>query len=59
MELEIAKIYKKVGCERERVLQFLRFQKTIDGTYFAAIEPMYNVLSLVVSHFQDRFADQK
>ena len=52
-------IYKKVGCERERVLQFLRFQKAVDGTYFAAIEPMYNVLSLVVSHFQDRFADQK
>nr|WP_320037595.1 TIGR03915 family putative DNA repair protein [uncultured Bacteroides sp.] len=57
--LEIAKIYKKVDCERERVLQFLRFQKTVDGTYFAAIEPMYNVLSLVVGHFQDRFADQK
>ena len=35
------------------------FQKAVDGTYFAAIEPMYNVLSLVVSHFQDRFADQK
>ena len=57
--LEIAKIYKKVGCERERVLQFLRFQKATDGTYFAAIEPMYNVLSLVVNHFRDRFAGQK
>lgn len=57
--LEVSKIYKKVMQERERVLQFLRFQKAADGTYFAAIEPMYNVLSLVVSHFQDRFADQK
>lgn len=57
--LEVAKTSKKVAFERERVLQFLRFQKTTDGTYFAAIEPMYNVLSLVVSHFQDRFADQK
>jgi probable DNA metabolism protein len=31
----------------------------VDGTFFAAIEPMYNVLSLAVNHFQDRFADQK
>lgn len=57
--LEVTKIFKKVTNERERVLQFLRFQKATDGTFFAAIEPMYNVLSLVVSHFQDRFADQK
>ena len=57
--LEVTKIFKKVANERERVLQFLRFQKATDGTFFAAIEPMYNVLSLVVSHFQDRFADQK
>ncbi|WP_321435784.1 TIGR03915 family putative DNA repair protein [uncultured Bacteroides sp.] len=57
--LEVTKICKKVANERERVLQFLRFQKAADGTFFAAIEPMYNVLSLVVSHFQDRFADQK
>lgn len=57
--LELAKIYKKVACERERVLQFLRFQKATDETYFAAIEPLYNVLSLVVNHFRDRFAGQK
>lgn len=57
--LELSKVWKKVGKERERVLQFLRFQKTMDGTFFAAIEPIYNVLSLVVSHFKDRFVDQK
>ena len=39
-------------------LQFTRFQKTIDGTYFAALEPIYNVLPLVIGHFQNRFADQ-
>lgn len=57
--LELSKIWKKVGNERERVLQFTRFQKTADGTYFAPFEPMYNVLPLVTEHFRDRFADQK
>ena len=43
---------------RMRVLQFMRFQKTADGTYFGIMEPLYNVLSLTVRHFRDRFADQ-
>ena len=42
-----------------RIIQFLRFQKTIDGIYFAAIEPLYNVLSLVIEHLKRRFKDQK
>ena len=57
--LELSKIWKKVGNERERVLQFTRFQKTADDTYFAPFEPIYNVLPLVTEHFRDRFADQK
>ena len=56
--LEATQIAKKVGSERLRVVQFTRFQKTIDGTYFAALEPIYNVLPLVIGHFQNRFADQ-
>lgn len=57
--LEISRIGRKVRFERTRMLQFIRFQKAIDGTYFAAIEPDYNVISLAVNHFKDRFADQK
>jgi len=57
--LEISKISKKVNNERERVLQFVRFQKTADEIYFAAVEPLYNVLSLAVPHFRDRYRDQK
>ena len=34
--LEISKVWKKVNNERLRVMQFLRFQKAADGTYFAA-----------------------
>ena len=40
-------------------MQFVRFQKAADGTFFAAFEPQYNALPLTVHHFKDRFADQK
>ena len=56
--LLLAKIWKKVDWERIRLMQFVRFQKAADNTYFAAVEPQFNALPLVVSHFQDRFADQ-
>lgn len=51
-------IAKKVSRERHRVVQFLRFQKMKDDLYFARIEPIYNVLPLIVNHFKDRYADQ-
>ena len=57
--LELSKIYKKVGREAERMRQFVRFQKTTDETFFAAIKPLYNVLPMVADHFEDRFADQQ
>ncbi len=57
--LETVRIRKKVNNERLRVMQFLRFQKAADGTYFAAIQPIYNVLPLILTYAQDRFADQR
>ena len=54
--MEISKIWKKVMNERLRVIQFLRFQKTADGLFFAAVKPLYNVLPLTLSHLRDRFA---
>lgn len=57
--LRLAQIWKKVNYERMRILQFVRFQKASDGTFFAAFEPMYNVLPLAIEHFKDRFADQR
>ena len=56
--LEVSKIWKKVTNERLRVIQFLRFQKAADGTFFAAVKPVYNVLPLTLPHLKDRFADQ-
>jgi probable DNA metabolism protein len=56
--LQLAKIYRKVSREAERMRMFVRFQKTADGLFFAPFEPMYNVLPLVADFFEDRFADQ-
>ncbi|MDQ2751942.1 MAG: TIGR03915 family putative DNA repair protein, partial [Bacteroidota bacterium] len=38
---------------------FVRFQLTKDGLYYAVIEPDYNVLPLLVSHYKNRYADQR
>lgn len=56
--LALSKIWKKVDWERLRLMQFIRFQKASDGTFFAAVEPQFNALPLVTEHFRDRFADQ-
>lgn len=56
--LELTKISRKVANERGRIIMFLRFQKAMDNTYFAAVEPLYNVLPLATGHFKDRFSDQ-
>jgi probable DNA metabolism protein len=57
--LELSKIYRKVQREAERMRQFVRFQKTADGIFFAVFEPLYNILPLNSEHFEDRFADQQ
>lgn len=56
--LEVLRMARKVRGEAHRLLQFVRFQKAADGTYFAMVEPLYNVLPMAVGHFRDRFADQ-
>lgn len=57
--LRISKVAKKVSRERHRMKAFVRFQQTKDGIYFAKIEPDFNVLPLISSHFTKRYADQK
>lgn len=52
-------MWRRVEWERTRLMQFIRFQKAADGTYFAAVEPEKNALPLIVPHFRDRFADQR
>lgn len=57
--LAIFQLSRKVEGERYRILQFMRFQKTSEGIYFGAMEPIYNVIPLTIAHFRDRFADQR
>ena len=38
---------------------FVRFEKLQDEVYFSKIEPDFNVLPLIVSHFKNRYRDQK
>ncbi|WP_300695754.1 TIGR03915 family putative DNA repair protein [uncultured Bacteroides sp.] len=56
--LAMSRMWKRVDWERIRLMQFIRFQKSADGTFFAAVEPEKNALPLVVDHFKDRFAGQ-
>ncbi|MGC3947085.1 MAG: TIGR03915 family putative DNA repair protein [Chryseolinea sp.] len=57
--LGVKKIAKKVHREKHRMEAFIRFQRTKDDLYFASIEPDFNVLPLIASHFRDRYADQR
>lgn len=57
--LRIQRISKQVHRERHRMKAFIRFQLTKDGIYYAAIEPDYNVIPLIITHFKNRYADQR
>jgi len=56
--VEINKLHQKVCKEAHRIQMFVRFQKTIEGSYYASFAPMYDVLPLCIPHFRDRYADQ-
>ena len=57
--MNIAKINKSMSREIHRMHAFVRFEKLQDEVYFAKIEPDFNVLPLIVSHFKNRYQDQK
>ena len=57
--LAVTQIARKVWREKHRMEAFVRFQKTGDGLYYALIEPDYNVLPLIATHFERRYADQR
>ncbi len=55
----VTQISRKVKKEAMRMMQFVRFQRTREDFFFCGIEPIYDVIPLVVNHFQSRFSDQK
>lgn len=53
---EVAQVMRR---ERHRMEAFVRFQKLKDETFYAAIQPDFNVLPMLIKHFRNRYADQK
>ncbi|MFA0964193.1 TIGR03915 family putative DNA repair protein [Roseivirga sp. BDSF3-8] len=56
--LELHRLDKMIGREVHRMHAFVRFRKSKDGLYFALIEPDFNVIPLIGSHFKKRYTDQ-
>ncbi|MDH8701376.1 putative DNA metabolism protein [Dysgonomonadaceae bacterium PH5-43] len=56
--LRLSKVYKTVCNEANRLKQFVRFQKTADGIFFAVMDPKCNVLPICSDFFKERYADQ-
>ncbi|NDP27699.1 MAG: DNA metabolism protein [Flavobacterium sp.] len=57
--LQISQLTKNVGREKHRMEAFIRFEQLKDGIYFAKIEPDFDVLTLIIRHFKNRYQDQK
>lgn len=57
--LQLNQQLKKINREKHRMEAFVRFQLTKDGLYYATVEPDFNVLPLIIKHFQSRYADQR
>ena len=52
------RILKRVGSERERMLQFIRFEELEGGLWFARCNPQDKVIPLVMDHFAERLNTQ-
>ncbi|CAN5605953.1 TIGR03915 family putative DNA repair protein [soil metagenome] len=57
--LQVQQISRKVDREKHRMEAFVRFQLTKDQLYYCIIQPDYNVLPLILNHFEKRYADQR
>ena len=51
----VLQVSKMVYRERDRVEAVVRFQLTKDGIYFAAIEPDFNVLPLLLKYIKNKY----
>lgn len=57
--LRVSEIVQMMRRERHRMEAFVRFQKLKDDTFYAGIQPDFNVLPMLIKHFRNRYADQK
>lgn len=57
--LPLYMIAQSVRREAGDMLGMVRFDKLSDGTYFAEIEPKYDIVELMTAHFRGRFANER
>ena len=57
--MRVAEVVQMMRRERHRMEAFVRFQKLKDDSFYAAIQPDFNVLPMLIKHFKNRYADQK
>jgi probable DNA metabolism protein len=57
--LRVSELVRMMRREKHRMEAFIRFQKLNDGLFYAAIDPDFNVLPMLIRHFKSRYADQK
>jgi probable DNA metabolism protein len=57
--LRVLQVSRMVYKERDRMEAVVKFQLTKDGIYFAAIEPDFNVLPLLLKHAKDKYPDRE
>jgi len=57
--LRMKEIHRMVNREVHRMHAFVRFQKTADAIYAATINPDFDVMPFIGTHFEKRYADQQ
>jgi len=57
--LKITQAAKMVHQEKHRMEGLVRFHLMDEETYYVHIEPDFNILPLLVSHFKNQYTDQK
>jgi probable DNA metabolism protein len=56
--LKVHNASRKVLAERHRMLGLLRFADIGQNTYFAPMEPVYNIAAILAPHFAERLSGQ-
>lgn len=54
----VERLWNKVLNERERMYQFLRFEKLQNGAFLARINPCADVVPIMMHHFVERFGSR-
>lgn len=57
--MRVSEMVRMMRREKHRMEAFIRFKKLRDETFYAAVEPDFNVLPLLIKHFKSRYTDQK